>query len=66
MRKYEELNSIDRANYWNLMNVLDVIDEYGGNLARANDARESIEYLCEYLNKELFTDDEYNWGDEED
>ena len=58
MRKYEELNSIDRANYWNLMNVLDVIDEYGGNLARANDAKESIHMLADNLKLELFTDEE--------
>ena len=58
MRKYSELNSKDRANYWYLMNVLDVVDEYGGNLARAQDAKVSIHILATNLKLELFTDQE--------
>ena len=40
------------------MNVLDVVDEYGGNLARAQDAKESIHILATNLKLELFTDQE--------
>jgi hypothetical protein len=56
--QYKDLDSKQRANYWNLMYVCDVIDEYGGNLARAKEAQKSIHMIAKNLKIELFTDPE--------
>jgi len=60
-KKYRELDSRERANYWALMNIVSTFNHVFGR--NSNDKLaflKSIDILSTNLNIELFSDDEAN------
>ncbi len=57
--KYQTLDSKQRANYWALMNLIDLFHQYlGEDHPQANNFCTDVSILESNLNLELFTDDE--------
>ena len=57
--KYQTLDSKQRANYWALMNLIDLFHQYlGEDHPQAQEFCSDVAILESNLNLELFTDDE--------
>ena len=57
--KYKELDSIQRANYWSLMMILEITDiELGENHPLTDHIWNSVRVLSRNLKLELYTDGE--------
>ena len=59
--KYKDLNPIQCANYWALMNIVDLFyEEFGENHKETRSFHHSLNILETNLKLELFTDEEEN------